>query len=148
MSDDTYRIAELAQQGFCCSQALVILGLEAQGKTDPDLVRAVQGLCGGIGESGDTCGTLTGAACVLSLYAGRGCPEETADWQLGAMLRDLVEWFTDKYSGLYGGIRCETILAGSPLNKQARCPAILAGTWEKVKDLLQANGYKLEGAEG
>ena len=147
MSDDLYRIAELAQQGFCCSQVLVILGLEAQGKTDPDLVRAVHGLCGGIGWSGDTCGTLTGAACVLSLYAGRGLVEETADWRLGAMLRDLVEWFTSECGALYGGIRCETILAGSPVNKQVRCPGIIAGTWERVKELLQANAYEL-GAAG
>ncbi len=147
MSDDMYRIAELAQQGFCCSQVLVMLGLEAQGKTDPDLVRAVHGLCGGIGWSGDTCGTLTGAACVVSLYAGRGLAEETADWRLSAMLRDLVEWFTEEYGALYGGIRCETILDGSPMNKQVRCPGIIAGTWEKVKELLQGNAYEL-GATG
>lgn len=147
MSDDIYRIAELAQQGFCCSQVLTILGLEAQGKTNPDLVRAVQGLCGGIGWSGDTCGTLTGAACVLSLYGGRGLAEETADWQLSVMLRDLVEWFTEEYGALYGGIGCEMILAGSPMNKQVRCPGIMAGTWEKVKELLQSNAYEL-GATG
>ncbi len=148
MRDDLYRIAELAQQGFCCSQILAILGLEAQGKTNPDLVRAMQGLCGGIGWSGDVCGTLTGAACVLSLYAGRGLPEETGDLYLGVMLRDLVAWFTDEYGELYGGIRCEAILAGSPLNRQARCPAIMAGTWEKVKELLLANAYQLGGTEG
>ncbi len=147
MSDDLVRIAELSLQGFCCSQVLVILGLEAQGKTNPDLVRAMQGLCGGIGWSGGTCGILMGAACVLSLYAGRGLPEETGDWQLGVMLRDLVEWFDDEYGKVYGGIRCEEILAGSLLNRQTRCPAIMVGTWEKVKDLLLANAYELEGTE-
>lgn len=147
MSNDLSRIAELAQQGFCCSQVLVTLGLEAQGKTNPDVVRAVQGLCGGIGWSGDTCGTLTGAACVLSLYAGRGRPEETADWQLSVMLRDLVDWFAEEYGTLYGSIRCDVILAGSPLNKQARCPGIMAETWDKVRDLLLASGYELEGSQ-
>lgn len=146
MSDDLFRIGELAQQGFCCSQVLIILGLEAQGKTNPDLVRAVQGLCGGLG-SGDTCGTLTGASCVLSLYAGRGLPQEAADWQLGMMLRDLVDWFSDEYGALYGGTRCREILADSPADAAARCSGIIADTWEKVKDLLLANGYDLGASE-
>lgn len=147
MADYSSRVAELGLQGFCCSQILMILGLEAQGKTDPDLVRAVQGLCGGIGWSGDTCGSLTGGACVLALYAGRGLPEEAADWSLAAMLRDLTEWFADEYGTLYGGIRCEEILAGLPSNKQARCPGIISGTWERVRDLLLSSGYEFAGTE-
>ncbi len=148
MSEDSNRIVELARQGFCCSQVLAILGLEAQGKTDPDLVRTVQGLCGGIGSSGEVCGALTGGVCVLSLFGGRGTVEEATDFQLSLMLRDLIDWFTTEYGTAYGSIRCREILAGSKDSKKTRCPTMIVGTWEKVKELLLANGYKLEaGAE-
>ncbi len=148
MTNDLARIAELAEQGFCCSQILAMMGLEAQGKTNPDLVRAVQGLCGGIGSSGDVCGALTGGACALGLFAGRGTPAETTGSRMNPMIRDLVDWFATEYGSLYGGIHCSEIVAGSPASMRVRCPTIIAGTWEKVKELLLCNGYRVEVSEG
>jgi C_GCAxxG_C_C family probable redox protein len=143
--DDVFRMMELAQQGFCCSQVLLIMGLEAQGKSNPDLVRAVHGLCGGLGSSGDICGTLTGGACLLSLYAGRGTLEEEKDARLTQMVIELVQWFADKYGQLYGGIKCQDILADDPDNYSARCPGIVAETYQKAKELLSASGFDLSG---
>ncbi len=145
MSDELTRIAELLQQGFCCSQILVLMGLEAQGKENPDLVRAVHGLCGGIGSSGETCGTLTGAACLVGLYAGRGLPVEMPDGQLGPILDELVDWFQEQVGQQYGGIRCAEILAGDPANQALRCPGIVVDTWQKTRELLLARGYDLDG---
>ena len=54
MGDEVFRMFELHSQGYTCSQILVTLGLEAQGKINPDLVKAVHGLGGGIGFSGRT----------------------------------------------------------------------------------------------
>ena len=62
----------LVRQGYCCSQLLVQLLVQAQGREIPDLVRALHGLCHGIGQSGGPCGLLTGGACVLALLAGIG----------------------------------------------------------------------------
>lgn len=143
--NDELRIAELLQQGFCCSQIMVLMGLEAQGKENPDLVRAVQGLCGGIGSAGETCGSLTGAACLLGLFAGRGLLTETADRRLGLMLDEVADWFREEVGGRYGGIRCAEILAGDPANQELRCPGIVIETWQKARDLLVANGYELAG---
>ena len=145
MTDELTRITELSQQGFCCSQVLVLMGLEAQGKEDANLVRAMQGLCGGIGSAGETCGSLTGAACLLGLYAGRGMLTETADRQLGLMLDELADWFKDEIGGRYGGIRCREILGDDPANQALRCPGIVIETWQKARDLLVANGYDLAG---
>jgi hypothetical protein len=38
LKEDLKRMTELKQQGFFCSQILIILGLEMQGKSNPDLV--------------------------------------------------------------------------------------------------------------
>lgn len=146
MNDETFRMLEMAGQGFYCSQILLLLGLEAQGKQNPDLIRAMTALAGGIGFSGDACGSLTGGACLLGLYAGRGMPEEEEDPRLNSMISELVDWFTQEHSALYGGIHCDDILAGDPDNQRIRCPGIVTNTYEKVRSLLVENGFDL--AEG
>ncbi len=141
--DELLRMLELAGQGFHCSQILLFLGLEAQGKSDPDLIRAMAGLAGGIGFCGDTCGALTGAACLLALYAGRGIPEEEDHPRLNLMINELVEWFTQEFSECYGGIHCREILEEDSRNQAVRCPGIVSRTYAKVKLLLMENGFDL-----
>lgn len=143
MLNQTVRMIELAQQGFHCSQILVIMGLINQGKTNSDLVRSVSGLAGGLGFSGDTCGALTGGACLLGLYAGRGEVSEEEDPRLSPMIVELVEWFAGEYGRAFGGTRCETILGNDPRNRTARCPSLVLGVYEKVNALLVENGFDL-----
>lgn len=143
--EDSDRMKELKAQGFFCSQILILLGLELQGKEDPDLVRAMQGLAGGLGFTGDTCGALSGGACLIGLYAGKGRPEDPDDPRLLFMIEDLVKWFHQEYGQKYGGITCNQILGNDRNNQATRCPLIVAGTFQKVKDLLIQNGYDLSG---
>jgi Putative redox-active protein (C_GCAxxG_C_C) len=137
----------LKQQGFFCSQILLLLGLELQGKENPDLVRAAHGLAGGLGFTGETCGALTGGACLVALYAGKGMPDEEDDPRLMFILEDLVKWFKAGYGQQFGGIRCEEILGENARYMAARCPTIVAGTFQKVKELLVENGFDLAGEE-
>ncbi len=144
-TEERARMMQWKQQGFYCSQILMLLALEMQGKENVDLVRAMHGLSGGIGFSGDTCGALTGGACLLGLYAGKGLPEEEEDLKLNFMIIELVNWFKEGYGKEYGGIMCQNILAGNSQNKAVRCPLIVAETFQKVKDLLVENGFDLYG---
>lgn len=143
MMDEQLRMLELAGQGLHCSQILLCLGLEAQGKENPDLIRAMAGLAGGVGFCGDICGALTGGACFLALYAGRGTLDEEEDIKLNVMINELVDWFTQEFSECYGGIHCREILADDPRNQTSRCPRIVTGTYDKVKLLLVENGFDL-----
>jgi C_GCAxxG_C_C family probable redox protein len=145
--EDTDRMRELKEQGFLCSQIILILGMELQGKENPDLIRSMHALAGGIGFTGETCGALTGGACLLGLYAGKGTPEQEDNPRLTFMLEDLVKWFKQEYGQIYGGIRCEEILNGKPQNMGTRCPTMVMGTWQKVKELLVENGFDLAGAD-
>ncbi len=141
MTDEFMRMMELSQQGFHCSQILMIMALEAQGKTDPDLVRAMSGLLGGIGFCGKICGTLTGGTCMIGLYAGKGTAGEEADGRLYLMMGELVEWFEKEYQARYGGITCSDILQDDPRNRISRCPQIVIATMQKVREILAANDY-------
>jgi len=145
VNDETLRMIWLASQGFYCSQVLLFMGLEAQGKSNPDLIRAMSGLAGGLGFTGDTCGALTGGACLLGLYAGRGTQEEQEDERLNLMISELVDWFTETFGKLHGGIRCETILGDDPRNQATKCPSLVFATYEKVKDLLLEQSFDISG---
>jgi C_GCAxxG_C_C family probable redox protein len=148
--DDLLRIKELNEQGFLCSQIMVSLGLEMQGKTNPDLVRSVGALADGIGTSGNLCGALTGGACLLGLYAGKGKPEELEDERLYLMTLSLVDWFTETTGKQFNGITCDQILDGKRSNIPARCPGIVVSVYQKCKQLLVEYGFDLNGtpAEG
>jgi hypothetical protein len=136
------RLIQLKEQGFCCSQMLLLVGLEDQGKTDVDLVRAVSGLAAGL-FSGEICGALTGGACLLGLYAGRGTPDDVLDHRLCIMVGELVEWFSQEYGQAFGGIRCDDILGDDP-GACAVCGSKVLGTYRKVSTLLAENGLDLE----
>jgi C_GCAxxG_C_C family probable redox protein len=137
----------LRQQGFFCSQILILQGLEMMGKSNPDLVRAMHGLAGGLGFTGELCGALTGGACLVGLYAGRGTPKQEEDPRLLFMIEDLVNWFKAEYAEQFGGTRCDDILAGDSQNQAKRCPVMVAGVLQKVKELLVENGYDLSGLD-
>ena len=144
---DQERMKELKGQGFFCSQILMQMALDLQGQEDPPLIRAMHGLAGGLGFVGETCGALTGGACVLGLYAGKGTPTEDDDPRLNFMVTDLVRWFKAGYGREYGSLRCADILAGDPNARATRCPLMVQGTFQKAKELLVANGYALEGRD-
>ena len=61
------------------------------------------------------------------------------------MAEDLVRWFKGEYGAKYGGIRCDEILSEGGKDMGARCPAIVLGTFQKVKELLVENGFDLAG---
>ncbi len=123
------------------------MGMELQGRENPDLVRAMHGLAGGIGFTGETCGALTGGACLIGLYAGKGTPEQEDDPRLMFMIEDLVKWFRQEYGQPYGGIRCDEILNDKSKGMGRPCPMLVMGTLQKVKDLLVENGFDLSGIE-
>ena len=142
---DEERMRELAQEGYYCSQILMIMGLELQGKTNPDLIASMQGLAGGLGFSGELCGALSGGASLLGLYAGKKNPQDGENPLLRFMIEDLVKWFKQEYGEEFGGIRCEELLAGNSMNQMTRCPLMVSGVFNKVKELLVENGFDLSG---
>ncbi len=130
------RLLELSQQGYDCAQMLLILALESEEKENPELVRAMGGLNGGIGNTGGVCGCLTGGACFLSYFAGKGSADETEHPQCKRMIAELLDWF-DGCTAEYGGTTCTAILEGDNRNQLERCPAMIAAVLEKCMELLE-----------
>ncbi|MCB9423408.1 MAG: C_GCAxxG_C_C family protein [Ardenticatenaceae bacterium] len=136
MMEELMRMMELKQQGFYCSQILLNMALQDRGESNPALIRAARALAGGLGFAGETCGALTGGACLLGLYAGKGEPDEPDDPRTDQMVQELVAWFKEEHGRNYGGIRCDDILVGEPANMKSRCPNLVITTYEKANELL------------
>lgn len=90
-------LMELGMQGFECSQILMMLALETDGCENPDLIRAMSGLTGGMGHCQKECGALTGGCCVLGYFAGRGSTEEIEHNQFQKIVQDYVNWFQEEF---------------------------------------------------
>lgn len=131
-------VLALRQDGLCCSQILVKLLLRDLGRENPDLVRAMAALCFGGGNTGGSCGVLTGAACALSLCLEGTTDKERADPMLTMLLGELTDWFMIQAERSYGGSRCEEILSASP--DRRACTLLLISTLEKLQSMLASTG--------
>ena len=113
------RIAELGSMGYHCSQMMMIMTLETIGEENPQLVKALGGLGGGIGYCGDICGCLTGGACAIGYFLGNLAPEEK---------EDVGVFYCKDITHLDWGVIME------------RCPALIAETYMKVMEILTERG--------
>ena len=137
------QMIELAEKNYNCSQIMMILALQQEGKENPGLVRAMSGLGDGCGFFQETCGIMTGAASVLSWYAGKGADSEEESAKLLPMLQDLGDWFQQEIGAKYSGTRCRDIagdLVGTPECKQI-CGGVILQTYNKVNEILVSNNF-------
>lgn len=144
MSNELFRMMDLVQKGYYCSQILLNLGLDNCGRSNPDLIRTMAGLAHGAGFGKGTCGALTGGTCLLAFYAGKGCDQEQEHVDFMTMRQRLADWFYETVGEEYGGIDCSTILADDP-DQKLRCGQIVAGVYNEVKRLLEEHGFDLAG---
>ena len=134
------RILELSRYGYFCSQILAILMLETTGEENPGLVRAMGGLNGGVGFSGGCCGCMTGGACVISYFTGKGEDTGMDDPAHKSAMGEFTRWFNEEMLIQYGGTECNDITRGNPAKRVEYCPQIIAATYEKCMEILSEMG--------
>ena len=138
MSDYMDIMLSLYDEGYDCAQILMRLVLDAEEKENPDLIRTLAGLNGGIGGSGHTCGCMTGGACLLAYYAAKGASEETTHEKYREMSHKFVEWF-EAYTAEYGGTECSQILDYDSRKRMQRRPTLTEPTSQQCIELLDEN---------
>ena len=121
------QLSFLLQQGYCCTEALVRLGLWLKGAENELLVKASSGLCKGM-HSGFTCGALTGGCMVLSMF-DRNCAARE-------MIPELCEWFDTQYGMQYGSLNCEDLLGSQPPVSLDRCKPVIYAVAAQCVELL------------
>lgn len=136
------RILELLGQKFHCSQIMMQVGMDILKLDEPDLIKVMTGLAGGLGGCGKNCGALTGGVCMLSLFAGRGTPEEKARQDLEAMISEFLAWFEETYSSA----DCGDIIQGDKANIPDTCPQLICSACRKALEILRDHGFHLDRA--
>ncbi len=140
LSDSSLRLMALAGQGFCCSQILLLLALEDMGHENSELIRAIAGLCNGMGDCDGPCGILSGGSCLLALYTAKGTPDEVADERLSLLQESFRDWFVES-TAQYGGITCGEITGGNCRTPDpSRCGTLLGAAHSRLQDILRENG--------
>jgi len=110
--------------------------LETIGEENPQLVKAMGGLGGGIGYCGDTCGCLTGSACAIGYFLGNLAPEEKEDAQMKPAVQELYQWFRQKTEEEFGAFYCKDITHLDWGVIMEKCPGLIADTYTKVMEIL------------
>ncbi|MDP3479497.1 MAG: C-GCAxxG-C-C family protein [Desulfoprunum sp.] len=139
-NDFALDILKLAHHGFCCSQIVMQLALDLQGQSNPGLIRAMSGLCHGIYDTRGTCGALTGAACLIAYYAGKGKADDEADNHLPLMLSELAVWFEEYGTSRFGGINCADIVKDNQPDT-AICGGLVSECFGRAMAILMENGF-------
>ncbi len=141
----------LIKEGYCCSQLLMQLVLQGAGHENAQLIRSMQGLCFGLGGTEGPCGLLTGGACVLACFAGKGSPDEQAHQGLLPMVHEYHQWFIEysQSNGLCHQVveNLNHILQDSVNNNEhehIRCGHLLGICWEKILELLENYNVDME----
>ena len=122
MQDMDTRFMELASMGFECSQILMMLFLEMEGRENPDLIRAMGG--------------LTGGAAVLGYFTARGEYEEMEHEKSREIIASYAQWFEETYGAEYGGCNCQDIIGGDYSKCLLVCAPIVQECFEKIMELL------------
>jgi C_GCAxxG_C_C family probable redox protein len=144
MGADAFTMFKLANSGYCCSQILVLMYLENNKIENIPLVKAMAGLCAGVGNSGKTCGIVTGAACLFGLYAGKGTSNDVRDDNLKKMIHDFVKWFEEEFEST----ECVDLITVDVLNDisqngayPVKCGNTIQKSYKKVNEILMEYGY-------
>jgi len=144
MGSDAFRMFKLASYGYCCNQIMIIMYLESNEMENVPLVRAMAGLCAGVGNTGKTCGIVTGGACLFGLYAGKGIDTETRDDNLKKMIQKYIQWFEEEFEST----ECIDIITVDVLNDMdknegypIKCGNAIQKSYNKINEILKEYSY-------
>lgn len=150
MDDLGFQMFKLTNAGYCCSQIMIKMALDAEEKENEDLLRAINGLCMGVGSAQKTCGVLNGGIAVFGLYAGKGTDTEHPKPEFSEMVDEYTNWFENEF----GSTQCQDIIGVCSVTDYAtnqeyrlKCGDILMKSYRKVQEILQANDYEFGNRE-
>lgn len=144
MGVDAFKMFKLSSTGYCCSQIMILTYLENNNLENVALVKAMNGLCGGIGMSGKTCGVVTAVACLFGLYAGKGSDTETRDENLGKMINEYIQWFEEEFESTECvDMISVDVLKGINENQSypIKCGNVIQKSYNKIEEILKEYSY-------
>ena len=150
MNDMAFEMFKLVNSGYCCTQIMVKMALNEEEKENEDLLRAINGLCMGIGSTQKICGVLTGGVAILGLYAGKGSDSEYPKQEYSSMVDEFTQWFESEF----GSTECIDIIGVCSVTDYAtnqeyrlKCGDTLIKGYEKIQEILSNNNFEFGSRE-
>jgi C_GCAxxG_C_C family probable redox protein len=123
------RAVTLFQEGFSCSQAVLMAFAQRLGMGETQAARVSSAFGGGMARHGWTCGALTGAMMALGLHAGHTTAEDTATKDaLFARVQALVARFEERH----GATACRQLVGDNMLDPVERQAASDRGVFKTL----------------
>jgi C_GCAxxG_C_C family probable redox protein len=118
---ETNLAVQYFQAGYNCSQAVFCAFAPKYGLSVEQAFRLASGLGGGIGNTGETCGVLTGAAMVIGLHYSSGIPgEQKNKEQVYTLVQRLLSRFVQVHASPVCRVLKEPAL-GDPVARRKLC---------------------------
>jgi C_GCAxxG_C_C family probable redox protein len=150
MDDMEFQLFKLRSSGYCCTQILVKMALDAEETENEDVMKAVNGFCMGIGGTQMTCGLITGGVAILGLYAGKGKDTEQPHPEFFNMVKEYMDWFEDEF----GSSECRDIIGECSMAEYKsnqsllmKCGNMLMKCYEKVQEILSEYDFEFGNRE-
>lgn len=138
-----FDIYKFASQGYCCTQILLLLVMEKEGRENFDLIRAANGMCGGMQCKG-TCGVLSGVIMTFGLYSGRGKVMDEKNSKLKNMADEFTAWFNSEYKSTLCSDLVEVDIFTDEGDEvyPVKCGDIILKAYNKMQEILEEYEYE------
>ena len=150
MDNIAFEMFKLVNAGYCCTQIMLKMALDEEEKENEDLLRAINGLCMGVGSTQKICGVLTGGISVMGLYAGKGNDREYPKVEYSSMVDEYTQWF----ESAFGSTECSDIIGvctitdyNTNLDYRLKCGDILVKSYQKVQEILREHDFEFGSRE-
>ena len=130
------KIEGMFADGMHCSQIMLQLACEMRDKENPDLIRAMGGLGGGLFKRDKICGSLLGGCAIMGLYGAKSGPEDEIKFDYKKAVMELTDW----YEGEFGSIICNEIVEDDRMKVLNTCPAITCKAFIRCMEMLDELG--------
>jgi C_GCAxxG_C_C family probable redox protein len=135
--------AVLFKEGFNCAQA--VIAVYGAGLDRETALRLASPFGGGLGDTGEVCGAVTGALMAIGLVHGNSSARDELRM---AKVQGLAREFMRRFTGLRGSTLCRELLgydigtregmkeAGSSRLFSTSCPGFVRGASEVLEEML------------
>lgn len=129
------KAASYFQQGFACSQSVLLVFAEELGLSPVLAERIASGFGGGIGRTGQTCGAVSGAVMALGLAYGENFGSAGSAAAKDQMYARVRQFFAE-FQALHGSLDCNALLCSDISTPEGRSQAREQGKFSAVCPLL------------
>lgn len=137
-NDREKEILALFEQGYNCAQAILAVYGKESGLQREHAFRIGAPFGGGIADTGNICGAVTGSLMVIGLKKGNVKP---ASWLKKAKLLRTSRTFMERFTSSQGSLTCCTIqkqIAGEKRDvaRESHCASVVEAAIEILEEIL------------